>query len=350
MGITLGFIGYGGMAGWHHKNAPKVAGVEAVAAYDIDPVRVDAAREAGLIGFDTLEEFLKSDLFNTVLVATPNEVHCELSVAASNAGKHVICEKPVAMSVEELDKMIAAAEENGKLFTVHQNRRWDKDFRTIKEVIESGKLGNIYSIQSRLHGSGGVMHGWRGEAKHGGGMILDWGVHFFDQLLWMLGYDNFKSVFCKTASVKTEEVEDYFFALFDMEDGSHVQVEIGTFVLKELPRWMVLGDQATAYINDFARDGAVVELDSTIEHVPTIIMTSAGPTRTFAPRPDNVKKELELPDPPANWTEYYENVRDVIDGKAELLVQPWQVRKVLNTIMAAFESARTGKQISLKDI
>ena len=191
------------------------------------------------------------------------------------------------------------------------------------------------------------MFGWRGEKKHGGGMLYDWGVHFIDQLMWMLGYDNFRSVFCKTSNVKTTEVEDYFFLVFDLEDGSHVQVEIGTFVLKELPRWLLLGDEATAYVNDFSRSGGIIRLDSTVETKSEIIMTSAGPTRTFAPRPDNVKLESELPDVEADWSEYYKNVRDAIDGKAELIVQPWQVGLVLKSIDGAFRSAERGVLVCL---
>ena len=349
MGIQLGIIGYGGMGGFHHRNASKIEGVQVVGAYDIDPVRVQVAEKNGIKGFSTLEDLLSCDEINTVLVAVPNDKHMELCVEAANAGKHVICEKPAAMNVRELDQMIAAAGRNGKIFTVHQNRRWDKDFRIVKKILDSGELGKVYSIQSRLHGSGGVMFGWRGEKKHGGGMLYDWGVHFIDQLMWMLGYNNFKSVFCKTYHVKTTEVEDYFFLVFDLEDGRHVQVEIGTFVLKELPRWVLLGDEATAYVNDFSRSGGIIRLDNTAETKSEIIMTSAGPTRTFAPRPDNVKLESELPEVQADWSEYYKNVRDAIDGKAELIVQPWQVRKVLKVIEAAFQSAETGNLVSLRD-
>ncbi|MDR2657676.1 MAG: Gfo/Idh/MocA family oxidoreductase [Oscillospiraceae bacterium] len=347
MPIKLGIIGYGGMAGWHHSNAVNIPGVEVVAAYDIDPERVAAAKEKGLKGYDTLDAFLADDEVNVTLVATPNDVHCELVCAALNAGKHTICEKPVAMSLAELDKMIDTAKKNNRMFSVHQNRRWDTDFQIAKEIIGSGKLGNVYAIQSRLHGSGGAMHGWRGEKRHGGGMLLDWGVHFIDQAYQICGYDDLKSVTCHTAHVKTEEVEDYFNLIFDRKSGGYYQVEIGTFVLKELPRWMILGDEGTAYINDFSRNGAYVTLNSTIENEPEIVMTAAGPTRTFAPRPVEVKIEHELPDPQAKWTEYYANIADVVDGKAELIVQPWQVRKTLAAILAAFESAKTGKQIEL---
>lgn len=124
MGIQLGIVGYGGMGGFHHRNASKIEGVQVVGAYDIDPVRVQVAEESGLRGFSSLEDLLACEDINTVLVAVPNDCHMEICIAASNAGKHVICEKPAALNVDELDQMIAAAGRNGKLFTVHQNRRF----------------------------------------------------------------------------------------------------------------------------------------------------------------------------------------------------------------------------------
>ena len=347
MAIKLGIIGFGYMGHWHLKNAPRVEGVQVVAAYDINPEMVAEAREIGLTGFDTLEDFLKSDLFNLVLVATPNDKHCELVCAALSAGKNVICEKPVAMSMAELDRMIETARQNNGLFTVHQNRRWDKDFRIVKDIWDSGELGHIYAIHSRLHGARGAMFGWRAEPEHGGGMIYDWGVHFVDQLLFMMGFDCVKSVFCKTEKVKTPDVEDYFFLLLDLKNGAHVQMEIGTWVLKPMPRWLVLGDKGTAYVNDFTRSGGVISVDESVEPEEIVAMTTSGPTRTFAPRGKKEIVERELPDPVADLTEYYANLRDAIDGKAELIVKPEQAKAVFRVLEAAFESARTGKMIEL---
>ena len=347
MGIRMGIIGFGYMGHWHLRNAPRVENVEVVAAYDIDPEKVKEAREIGLTGFDTLEAFLKSDLFNLVLVATPNDCHCALVCAALNAGKNVICEKPVAMSMAELDRMIDTAKKNNVLFTGHQSRRWDKDFRIVKEIWDSGELGHIYAIHSRLHGARGAMFGWRAQPEHGGGMIYDWGVHFVDQLLFMMGFDCVKSVFCKTEKVKTPEVEDYFFLLLDLKNGAHVQMEIGTWVLKPMPRWLVLGDRGTAYVNDFTRSGGIISVDETVEPEEIVAMTTSGPTRTFAPRGKKEIIERELPDSPAELTEYYANLRDAIDGKAELIVKPEQVKAVFRVLEAAFESAKTGKMIEL---
>ncbi len=182
----LGIIGYGGMATWHHKNSERVGNLEVVAAYDIDPIRVNAAREAGLTGYDTLEEFLADKSFDMVLVATPNNFHKEMSVKAMDSGRHVICEKPVAMSCEELSDMIEASKRNNVIFTVHQNRRWDKDYKIVCKAIEDGMLGKPYSIESRVHGQNGVMHGWRAYKVAGGGMLLDWGVHLIDQIMYFI--------------------------------------------------------------------------------------------------------------------------------------------------------------------
>lgn len=348
MGIRLGIIGFGYMGHWHLKNAPRVSGVQVVAAYDIKPEQVAAAREAGLTGFDSLDEFLKSDLFDVVLVATPNDSHCELVCASLAAGKHVISEKPVAMSLAELDRMIEASQRAGRLFTVHQNRRWDKDYLTVKAILESGELGKVYSIHSCLHGARGAMFGWRAEPEHGGGMIYDWGVHFIDQLLCMLGFDAVKSVFCKTVNVKTPAVEDYFFMVLDLKDGSHAQVEIGTFVLKPGPRWLVLGDQGSAYIKDFSCDeGGVISVDETVESEEIVVMTTSGPTRTFAPRSKKEIIEKPLPKLEPDLREYYQNLSDAVAGKCELLVKPEQVRAVFRILEAGFESARTGKQVAL---
>jgi len=345
--VKVGVIGCGNMAQQAHIPSIKAnPDAELTAICDFRrKVTADLCRRWDIpFATDSIAELLKQDL-DAVYILTPLPAHLANIKAALAAGKAVFTEKPVAMSIEEVDRMINTAKEMGVLFTVHQNRRWDKDFRIVKEIIESGELGNVYAIHSRLHGTRGAMFGWRAEPEHGGGMIYDWGVHFVDQLLWMLGYDSIKSVFCKTVKVKTPEVEDYFYLVMDLKNGCHIQMEVGTWVLKQLPRWMVLGDKGTLYINDFTRNGGVISVDETVEPEEIVVMTTSGPTRTFAPRGAKEILEHELPDSPAELTEYYANLRDAVDGKAELIVQPWQVRRVFEVLEAMFKSAATGDQI-----
>jgi predicted dehydrogenase len=110
------------------------------------------------------------------------------------AGKNVICEKPVSLNSEELEEMIACSKRTGKLFTVHQNRRWDADFLVMRDLYESKELGEVFCIESRVHGSRGIPGDWRGMKKHGGGMIFDWGVHLIDQMLCIVRDKKLKSI------------------------------------------------------------------------------------------------------------------------------------------------------------
>lgn len=96
-----------------------------------------------------------------VVCATPNDSHKQIVINAINAGKQVICEKPVCLSVSDFDDMAAAAEKNGLLLSVHQNRRCDVDFLAIRSIISSGEIGDTINIESRIHGSRGVRSDWR---------------------------------------------------------------------------------------------------------------------------------------------------------------------------------------------
>lgn len=349
MALNLGIIGYGGMGYWHSINACKVDNVKVVAAFDICEEQVEAARGAGLRAYSTLEEFLGDKEINTVLIATPNHVHKSLAIAAAKAGKHIICEKPVAINVDEFDEMLRAAEENNVIFTVHQNRRWDKDFCIARAVLESGTLGKIFTIESRLHGSGGLVHGWRAQKEYGGGMVYDWGVHFLDQLLLMIP-GKLRSVYGILNSVINSDVDDYFKIILRFDNDITVQTEVGTFCLRSLPRWFICGDKGSMSIDDFECSGGITKVNALAETItPVIIQTTAGPTRTFAPQPPESRENIELPVVDVNWIDFYSNVAQVIEGKEELIVKPVQIRRVLSVIEAVFESNESGKVINFEE-
>lgn len=349
MSHKLGIIGYGGMAAWHHQQIKThFNDLEVVAVYDIDESRRKLAKSNGLTVFETADDFLNSHLFDMVLVATPNNFHCDYVCRALKAGYHTVSEKPVAMNVEELDLMEQTAKECGKLFTVHQNRRWDDDFRIVWKAIEEGMVGKPYSIESRVHGQGGVVHGWREFKVAGGGMMFDWGVHLIDQILYMRK-EKVTSVYANMHSIRTPEVDDYFKLIFRFENGVTAQVEVGTYTLIQMPRWYVYGDGGALVVNDWSNSGKVIHAnDHVLNWEPIVVQTKAGPTRTMAPRPAETLCELPLPknDDGTSWDCYYRNVMDAIDGKAELVVTIDGVRRVMKLMEAAFESDRTGQAIT----
>ena len=122
---NLAIVGYGGQGAWHATRALTSDVVSLAGIYDIAEKRVNAAREAGIHTYSSLEELVSDAKVDIVLCATPNDVHKDIVITALNAKKHVICEKPVALSVGDFDDMIDAAKKNGVFFTVHQNRRWE---------------------------------------------------------------------------------------------------------------------------------------------------------------------------------------------------------------------------------
>src|SRR5699024_4670629 len=124
----------------------------------------DGIRDRNVTGVQTCA--LPISEVDILTLAVPNDVHKDLAIRAMAAGKNVISEKPVTLSSADLQEMIDASEKYGKLFTVHQNRRWDEDFLAMKEVYESGKLGYVFNIESRVHGSRGIPGDWRQRKAH----------------------------------------------------------------------------------------------------------------------------------------------------------------------------------------
>ena len=138
---TLAVIGYGGMGGWHCANvAEKLPQIAVKGVWDVREEAREKAAASGLFAYASLEELLADGEVDLVTVATPNNFHRELVVACLRAGKNVVCEKPAAMNAAELEEMIEASRESGRVFSVHQNRRLDRDYR-IRLSRADGRAG-----------------------------------------------------------------------------------------------------------------------------------------------------------------------------------------------------------------
>jgi len=348
--IKHGVIGLGGMGSWHASSVKAYLPEEmdTIAAYDIRPEVRQHAEEMGLKFYDNLEDFLASDV-ELVTVATPNNFHCELTCAALNAGKHVVCEKPIAMNSKEVELMIATAKKNNKVFSCHQNRRWDKDFRIIKEVVESGIIGKPYYFESRVQGSRRSLVGWRGYAVNGGGMVFDWGFHLFDQLLWLID-SPVVMVSAVLDQVFSSEVDDNFRAFIQFENGMSALVEIATNCFINQPRWHVSCVDGTVEVEDWSCNGKIVKLSDTGEMSwdNDIVYTVAGPTRTMAPRPVHTTTVLPLPDPHPEWGDFYRNIIGTIRGEQEQIVKPEQTLRVINLVDTILEVSKTGTPVKCR--
>lgn len=345
-----GIIGYGGMAGNHEKvmrvdyDRMKLKGI-----FDINEHRQEVAKEQGYVVYPSKEALLSDPEIDVVIIAATNDAHKQLVTDALNAGKNVLCEKPVTMTSEDLEELINLSNQSKGVFTVDQNRRTNKDFVAMRRGIESGKIGKPYVIESRVEGSRGIPGGWRTEKALGGGMMLDWGVHLIDQILYMTD-DTVTSVYCKMFNVHYDEVEDNFRLTLTFKSGLVAHIEVSTNNYIKNPRWYVLGTEGTLVIDDWDCTGKIVRcLDKANIWGEEIAVTKAGPTKTMAPRSPETVECIDISTPADitdNLTVVYNQLLDAIEKKAELTITPQQALRVMKVMEAAFESDKTNSVIN----
>ncbi|MCI8787883.1 MAG: Gfo/Idh/MocA family oxidoreductase [Lachnospiraceae bacterium] len=340
----MAIVGFGGMAGWHYNEIQTIEGLEIAGIWDIrEERRVYAAEEKGLHVYSGLEDLLADSETDLVLIATPNDVHKPVAIAAMEAGKNVVSEKPVTLCSQDLREMIETSDRTGRFLTVHQNRRWDEDFLTVKKILEEGKLGEVFRVESRVHGSRGIPGDWRQEKEHGGGMILDWGVHLLDQLLQLFSDVPVRSVYGVETHVTNQLVDDGFYAEIAFENGVTALVEVGTSNFVSLPRWYVLGADGTAVVEDWELHGKIVRATGVNEKDVTPVITAAGLTKTMAPRRDDSIFTEELPKVTSDVREFYINVMAVLEGREKSRIQLPEVMRVMKLMEAIHQSAETGE-------
>ena len=334
----LGIVGYGGQGAWHAAWAQKSDVITLAGIYDISEKRVKAAIDNGIKVYSSLGELVNDSEVDIVLCATPNDVHKEIVIEALKAKKHVICEKPVALSVSDFDDMVNTARESGVVFSVHQNRRWDVDYLAIKSLIASGEIGDTINIESRIHGSRGIPSDWRCLKAHGGGMILDWGVHLIDQMLLLIP-EKVTSIYCRTTNITDCEVDDGFNLCLEFESGKRATIEVGTYNFIAMPRFYMQAKSGSALIEDWQKKCKVAHLTAWNEKDVLPVQTAAGITKTMAPRDSLTIDAYEIERPHSDVHDFYRNLTEAIDGKEEQLVKNDEVRRVLLVMEAAFESA-----------
>lgn len=344
----IGIVGFGGMASWHKEIIQTIDELEIGGVYDIKEERRTAATQLGLKTFESLESLLTDKTIDFILIATPNHMHKPIAIQAMKSGKHVVSEKPVTLSSKDLEEMITVSKETGMFLTVHQNRRWDEDYLIVKKIIEENKLGEIYQLESRVHGSRGIPGDWRQEKEFGGGMVLDWGVHLLDQILLLQKGKKCLSVYATLTHITNQVVDDGFSAQLRFEDGITAIVEVGTSNFISLPRWYILGQDGTTIIEDFEKNGKIVRAASKNEKDVIPVKTASGLTKTMAPRRlDSIFTE-ELPEVTSDIRDFYKNVIKVISGKEEPLIKLEEVKRVMKLMEAIFQSGTKHQVISFE--
>ncbi|MBD2864271.1 MULTISPECIES: Gfo/Idh/MocA family protein [Paenibacillus] len=355
--LRIGIIGTGGIAnGKHMPGLAKVKNAEMVAFCDIVEERAqEAAKKYGAEGakvYTDYRQLLEDKTIDVVHVCTPNDSHAEISIAAMEADKHVMCEKPMAKTAEGARRMVETAKRTGKKLTIGYNNRYRPDSLHMKQVAESGQLGEIYyakalAIRRRAVPTWGV---FLDEEKQGGGPLIDIGTHALDLTLWMM--DNYKpvsvtgSVFHKLGSrenaanawgpwdPKKFTVEDSAFGFIKMENGATIVLEsswaLNTLQVGEA-KSVLCGTEGGADMED----GLRINGEQFSRLFDTKVKTDAGGVAFY-----DGKKEGSGDMEARLWVEA------LLEGK-EPLVKPEQALVVTEILEALYESGRTGKTVYL---
>ena len=355
--IKAAMIGCGGIAKGKHLPSIKATGLADMVAFcDIRPESAEETRDAfgteGAKLYTDYKALLKDKSIEVVYVCTPNRSHSEITVAALKAGKHVMCEKPMAINAAEAKKMLEAAKKSGKLLSIGYQNRFRPENLYVKQFAEEGGLGEMYyarakAIRRRAVPTWGV---FLNEYEQGGGPLIDIGTHALDLTLWMM--DNYKpksvtgTVYHKLNNEKEPgnafgpwdpkafTVEDSAFGFIVMENGATINLEaswaLNTLDVNEA-KTVLCGTKAGADMDDgLAING--------VKHN---------------------KQYIERPELGVGGVAFYEGAEDTpqvteqkvflgaIAGKNKLTVLPEQAFVVTQILEAIYDSAKAGKQIIL---
>ena len=324
------------MGRWHAEAIARTRGVRLQSVCDITPLcRKEAQKKYDCQTFDTLKPFLADETLDAVVVTTPSHAHVEPVLAALKAGKAVLCDKPLVQTEREALRLFKAAEKAGRPLFTFQNRRFDSPFRTASKVVHTGKLGKLqdlrvsewwYNDVMTTFGVPAYRPAWRTEAAYGGGVLMDFGPHFVDQLLQLVPQP-VKSVFCVTHSRRwAVDTDDQFVLSIQFED--EIQAVIEVLMAAHVPlktHWAISGSDA-----GFCWEDNVGVL--------------------YQRQPRGKTKQKALKPVPEDWDSFYRNLRDVLGGKTEPLVQPHETLRLMRVLDAAKRSAKTGKLVAIDDI
>ena len=343
--INVGIVSYGFAGrGFHAYLINRVPDLKLVAVASRSPERRQLAeRDHDVSTFETLDQLLELGHVDLVVIATPHATHAPLAIQAMAAGKHVVVDKVMCLNGEEADQMIDASRRNGVVLSVFHNRRWDWDYLTVKKVLDEGLLGAPYLFETTILRNRGP-RGWRGEADTSGGILFDWGAHLIDHALQLVPAP-VRSVTCDPQYRGWgTEIGSYVRLLLRFTNDVLYSIEIGNLSRYEKPRWLILGERGTLLKTGLDPQEPAM-LAGKIE------AATEDPANRARIRTDlaGMSAEVVVETVRSDWTGYYQNIADALNGRAELVVKPEQVRRAMAVFDAAMRSARTGETVPVED-
>jgi predicted dehydrogenase len=359
--IKAGIVG-AGIGKFHIEGYQKHSGAEVVALSDINPAALDAVGDKfGICGrYTDYKAMLADPGIDCVSVCVPNALHMPVVIDCLQAGKHVLCEKPLARNAKEGAKMVAAAEKAGRKFMIQFNNRYRPESKLLKEYVTGGEIGDVYFARCGWIRRNGIP-GWGGwftqKELAGGGPLIDLAVHMLDLTMWLMGNPEPECVLASTYSVfgpKMEalgpwgtpnkkgkfDVEDMAVAMIKFANGATIALE-ASWASRCKREWVystLMGTKAGASLQRvFGFDGVD---DSSLDRLEVFTQEHGVP----------VNKSLVVePDPAMGRVNAVMHFVDcLLDDKVEMISPATDGLRIMKILDAAYKSAETGKAVSIR--
>lgn len=319
-GAVLGYGAAFNMGKAHANMMERTDGITCVAVCDIDPARTEAAKAdfPGIRTYNKVEELLADNGVDLIANVLPHSLHCAPTVESLKAGKHVIVEKPMCVTISEATEMITTAEENGVMLSVHHNRRWDADFWTLRELVHSGVIGKVFNVEMWGGGYGRPNPDWWRSVKSiSGGQFYDWGAHYLDWLLNVIEAPMINITGFYQPNLVWDDItnEDHVQAIIRFADDTMANIQMSNIAKINGPRWKLLGSHGA-----IVSEGGQFHVLSEVEGQP---------------------KEQKVGFHGRPGPSYYENIVAHLNDGTPLLVTPESARRVIAVMDLAEKSSKT---------
>ena len=332
--IRVGVVGYGGAfnMGKVHLEEMQRAGMTPTAVAEIDPARLAVATQdfPKIETYSSLMAMLRGSAVDLITIITPHNTHAPLALQALKAGRHVVCEKPMAIKTAECDAMIRAARKSRVVLSTYHNRHWDGPIMNAVQQIGSGLIGDVVRVEAHMGTRSKPGEWWRTSKSISGGILYDWGVHLLEYSLQIIrseivevtGYAK-RGYWAPQTRWKKDSNEDEAFASVRFKSGQWLTLLISALESNSRRGFLDVTGTEGSYVLDwpfnecFCQDG------------------SQTTTRKFR-------------NPAGEGWRYYQNVADHLTKGAELVITPEWARRPIHILELADTSARKGKALRAK--
>ena len=349
--LKVGILGYAPSVGrLHGLGCANTQGLELIAACDLNPDRLNQAHNdfPGIKRYESCESFVNDPDVELVIVATPPNTHAELSLRMMRSGKHVVCEKPLAINRKETDALVRAANSHGVHLSCHQNRRFDSDFLTIRKLVDRGFIGEPFYLETFVGGFSHPCGYWHSHASVSGGAAYDWGAHYVDWIVSLFPYpvasvigNRHKRVWHDVTNADQERIQIRF------RGGREAEFTHSDIAAARKPKWYLLGTRGalvghwrdvTAYVSDpdlyYRRD----DIPAT-EMPPELIVYRRTPSGAI----HEIRPEIQ----PVEHYAFHRNLADHLLTKETLAAPLKDSIKVVTILEAAARSMENGGRMEV---